>query len=153
MNTRQPKALLCGTLLATWIPVQGVQAQGFAIDWFTMDGGGGISTGGAYSLSGTIGQPDAGSLTAASFKVEGGFWAAAAIQTPGAPWLTITRAGAGVVVSWPRPATGFLLDSTTSLNPPVAWSQVSFPYHTNATDISVTVMAPIGNQFYRLRKP
>ena len=33
-----------------------------------------------------------------------------------------------------------------------AWSQVSFPYTTNATDISVNVPAPTGNKFYRLRK-
>ena len=35
-------------------------AQSYSIDWFTIDGGGGTSTGGVYSLSGTIGQPDAG---------------------------------------------------------------------------------------------
>ena len=35
-------------------------AQSYQIDWFTIDGGGGTSTGGVYSVSGTIGQPDAG---------------------------------------------------------------------------------------------
>jgi hypothetical protein len=34
-------------------------AQNFSIDWFTIDGGGGTSTGGLYSVIGTIGQPDA----------------------------------------------------------------------------------------------
>ena len=34
-------------------------AQQYSIDWSTIDGGGGTSTGGVYSLSGTIGQPDA----------------------------------------------------------------------------------------------
>jgi hypothetical protein len=29
------------------------------LDWFTIDGGGGTSTGGVYAVSGTIGQPDA----------------------------------------------------------------------------------------------
>ena len=37
-----------------------VRAQSYSIDWFTIDGGGGTSTGGVYSVSGTIGQPDAG---------------------------------------------------------------------------------------------
>ena len=32
-------------------------AQSYSIGWFTIDGGG-TSTGGVYSLSGTIGQPD-----------------------------------------------------------------------------------------------
>ena len=30
-------------------------AQSYSIDWFTIDGGGGTSTGGVYSVSGTIG--------------------------------------------------------------------------------------------------
>jgi len=34
-------------------------AQSYSIDWFTIDGGGGMSTGGVFSVSGTIGQPDA----------------------------------------------------------------------------------------------
>jgi hypothetical protein len=36
-----------------------VHAQSYSIDWSTIDGGGGTSTGGVYSLSGSIGQPDA----------------------------------------------------------------------------------------------
>src|SRR3989442_1215290 len=67
------------TLLAfaTHIP-----AQNFAIDWFTIDGGGGVSTGGVYSVSGTIGQPDAGVLSGGAYTVVGGFWGLFAIQTP-----------------------------------------------------------------------
>jgi hypothetical protein len=53
-------------------------------------------------------------------------------------------------VYWPWPATGFLLDQ--SLTVTGAWSQVAFPYATNATHISVTVPA-VGDRFYRLRKP
>src|SRR5437899_2475559 len=34
-------------------------AQSYSIDWFTIDGGGGTSTGGVYQVSGTVGQPDA----------------------------------------------------------------------------------------------
>jgi hypothetical protein len=33
-----------------------------------------------------------------------------------------------------------------------AWSQVAFPYTTNATDLSISVPAPTGNKFYRLRR-
>jgi len=52
-------------------------AQPFSIDWFTVDGGGGSSTGGAFTLSGTIGQSDAASnptLTGGTFELTGGFW-------------------------------------------------------------------------------
>lgn len=52
-------------------------AQPFAIDWYTIDGGGGTSSGGSFTLSGTIGQPDAGpTMSGGSFTLTGGFWAA-----------------------------------------------------------------------------
>lgn len=36
----------------------------FDLTWSTIDGGGGTSTGGAYTLNATIGQPDAGTTPA-----------------------------------------------------------------------------------------
>jgi hypothetical protein len=39
-----------------------------------VDGGGGTSTGGVFSLSGTIGQPDASSSSGGAYTVKGGFW-------------------------------------------------------------------------------
>ncbi len=132
-------------------------AQQYAIDWFTIDGGGGTSTGGVYSVSGTIGQPDAGRMTGASYALDGGFWGfVRTIQTPGAPLLSVERIGTSVRVFWPVPATDFVLDQTTALAASPAatiWTQVSFPYSTNATHISITVPAPMGTKFYRLRHP
>jgi len=52
----------------------------FSIDWFTFDGGGGTSTGGVYTVSGTIGQPDAGAMSGGSYSLAGGFWGGAAAQ-------------------------------------------------------------------------
>jgi hypothetical protein len=47
----------------------------YAIDWYTIDGGGMLnSTGGSYSLSGSIGQPDAGTLGGGGYTLNGGFW-------------------------------------------------------------------------------
>jgi hypothetical protein len=65
------------SLLAALLLCRGIQsatAQDFAIDWHTLDGGGGTSTGGAYSLSGTIGQPDAGAMSGGGYALVGGFW-------------------------------------------------------------------------------
>ena len=143
---------LVGTCAASAI------AQPYSIDWFKIAGGGGTSTGGNYSLSGTIGQHDAGGpMTNGPFSLVGGFWALPiAIQTPNAPLLSVEQlAGNSVRVYWPLPATGFVLDEATSLvSPPAtnAWSQVAFPYQTNAKHISITVPAA-ANRFYRLRKP
>src|SRR5438067_761347 len=51
--------------------------RGFDLSWNTIDGGGGTSsTGGQYSLGGTVGQPDAGSMSGGSYQLDGGFWAA-----------------------------------------------------------------------------
>jgi hypothetical protein len=46
----------------------------YKISWSTIDGGGGVSSGGPYELSGTIGQPDAGNLAGGQYEVLGGFW-------------------------------------------------------------------------------
>jgi len=47
----------------------------FEISRSTIDGGGVMnSTGGAFELSGTIGQPDAGLMTGGAFGLSGGFW-------------------------------------------------------------------------------
>lgn len=45
-----------------------------AIPWWTADGGGGTSSAGNYSLSGTIGQADAGAMTGGNYRLAGGFW-------------------------------------------------------------------------------
>jgi hypothetical protein len=74
----------------------------YSIDWSTIDGGGGTSTGGVYSVSGTLGQPDAGGpMTNGQYSVTGGFWSLIkVVQTPGAPLLSITHAGNPAIVSW-----------------------------------------------------
>ena len=52
-----------------------VMANDFEITRWTIDGGGVMrSTGGDLELSGTIGQPDAGSMTGGGFSLTGGFW-------------------------------------------------------------------------------
>jgi len=142
-------------ILALLMPLLAARAQ-YSIDWSSIDGGGGTSTGGVYSVSGTVGQPDAGTMNGGAYSLTGGFWGLiAAVQTPGAPALTITRTNGAVTVSWPNPSPGWVLDmSTTLVGSPPPWNQVSAAqYHTNATDISVTVSPPVGSAFYRLRKP
>ena len=51
---------------------------GYEIKWSTIDGGGAMdSTGGTFTLSGTIGQVDAQSppvMSGGAFEITGGFW-------------------------------------------------------------------------------
>jgi hypothetical protein len=63
--------------LLSWLPTPA--AAQFSIDWYTIDSGGGVSTGGGFELAGTIGQHDAGPANSGgSFQLTGGFWAVAA---------------------------------------------------------------------------
>jgi hypothetical protein len=131
-------------------------AQSYTVDWSTVDGGGGTSTGGVYSVSGTIGQPDAGRMSGGSFTVQGGFWAIIeAVQTPGAPLLSVRRTETNsVLVSWPLPADSWVLEQTPALGGgPASWTQISPPYQTNSTQSWIVVPMPTGNGFYRLHKP
>lgn len=125
-------------------------AQTFTIDWFTVDGGGGTSTGSVYSVSGTIGQPDAGGpMSGGQYSLIGGFWALPiAVPTTGAPTLTIVSAAPGqATISWSPNTPGFVLQETLNLSPSI-W--VNAP--SGATN-PVTVPATLPTKFYRLFKP
>lgn len=62
---------VCLLVLVCPAPVFG--AGPYQISWFTMDGGGGISSGGMYTLSSTIGQPDCGTSSNSGYELNGGF--------------------------------------------------------------------------------
>jgi hypothetical protein len=114
---------------------------------------GAASTGGAYSLHSAVGVTGAGAPAAGeTFSVQSSPWNVFVVETPGAPLLSVTRSNNAVVISWPRPADGFLLEETSSLEPPVSWSPTMQTYVTNTTTISVTVSLPVGNRFYHLKQ-
>ena len=119
----------------------------YAIDWFTIDGGGGTSSGGNYTLSGTIGQPDGGTLSGGSYILQGGFWPGLVVPSTGeAPTLFIKISGADIVISWAPGTPGFALEQADSLGAPV-WS--SGPVGNPTAPITPSGTA----KFYRLRKP
>jgi hypothetical protein len=136
--------ILLGTLFAL-----AASAQTYSVDWYKVSGGGGTSTNGQYSLSGTIGQHDAsGPMTGGSFSLTGGFWALYAVQTAGAPLLTITLSGNQAIVSWPPSATGWTLQTNNNLATGT-WGN----YLGAIVNNSVTNAPPTGNLFFRLAKP
>jgi hypothetical protein len=130
------------------------RAQNYSIDWYKVSGGGGGSTGSVFQVSGTIGQHDAGGpMTAGSYSLVGGFWSLTAIQTPGAPILSITTSGSSsATLHWLYTDIAFHLQQSASLDN-ANWVNV-----TNAVGIvngtnQVTISPAIGNQFYRLKFP
>ena len=125
-------------------------AQQYSIDWFTIDGGGGTSTGGIYSVSGAIGQADAGGpLTGGNYSLVGGFWALPiAVQNPNAPILQIEHSGLGQAkISWSPATLGFVLQQSDSLAP-ANWKNTP-----SGSANPVTVQATLSAKFYRLNKP
>lgn len=143
-------------LLAILLPAAGATAQtNYAILWWSVDGGGGDSGGGQYAVRGTLGQPEAGTISGGSFTLTGGFWSLiSAVQTPGAPYLSVTRSNAVVVVAWPQSAEGWSLTYRTVLAGGTNnWTPIPPPYQTNATHYYVVEPNPAGNRFYRLQQP
>lgn len=127
-------------------------AQSYSIPWHTIDSGGGTSTGGVYTVSGTIGQPDAGQMSGGNFSLIGGFWSLLSIQTPNAPRLTISFTSANTaIISWPFPSTGFALQQNPGLNP-AHWTAPPESVANDGTNLFILVNPPAGNRYYRLLK-
>ena len=127
-------------------------AQTYELDWFTIDGGGGISEGGPFSVAGVIGQPEAGSSSAGEFAVEGGFWGAETMEEPiEAPRLSIVRGAGAVLIAWPL-SPNFQLERTFDLRSPARWEAVSAPATTNNGIVSITVPFSGKAEFFRLRR-
>jgi hypothetical protein len=149
MNAQINVAALLLTLVAAMV----APAQSYTLDWSTIDGGGGSSTSGVYSVSGTIGQSDVGQMSGGKFSVDGGFWGVIAIvPTPGAPSLTIARATTNsIVISWPSPSNGWTLQQNGNVNS-ADWTDVLRAPADDWTNKSVTVLPTLNNVFYRLRK-
>jgi len=78
-GTRISSAIVASAIALTYGAWAASGADDFMISRSTIDGGGTMnSTGGNFELSGTIGQPDAGSMSGGSFTLTGGFWFALA---------------------------------------------------------------------------
>lgn len=69
-------ALLCA-LLVTALRAEPPSGGDYVINSSTIDNGGGVSAGGDFVLSGTIGQPEANvqASNGSSYQLTGGFWA------------------------------------------------------------------------------
>ena len=128
-------------------------AQQYSIDWYKVAGGGGTSTGGVYSVSGTIGQHDAGGpMTGGNYSLTGGFWALiSVVQTPGAPTLYIAHSGNTVTVSW-QAVSGWSLQQNGNLANAGGWSVNGSWTTSNGTNY-LNLTSPTGNLLFRLSKP
>lgn len=148
------RSRLFGIFAGVSFSVTSICAQNYLIDSYTIDGGGGNSSGGIYQLSGTVGQPDAGAkLTGGNYSLTGGFWSMlVAVQTEGAPLLKVQLSGANTVaVFWTASSTGYVLQQNSNLNT-TNWVNVVQTPSNDGTNKTVLIPSPTGNMFYRLKK-
>ena len=87
----------------------------YELSWYTIDGGGGRSTGGPYTLTGTIGQSDAGYSRGGNFELLGGFW-------PGGPLCFVEFEDfAKFAEQWWLKGTGLPADLYEDLDNQINW--------------------------------
>ncbi len=131
-----------------------VHSQSYAINWYKIAGGGGTSTGGVYSVNGTIGQCDAGGpMTAGSYSLTGGFWSLiSVVQTPGAPLLkvSINPQLQTVTISWPSSSGSFALQANGNLATS-NWINYGGTVNNAGGTNSITVSPLAGSLFFRLK--
>ena len=127
--------------------------QSYSIDWSKISGGGGASTGGVYSVSGTIGQHDAAAaMSGGNYSLTGGFWSIiTVVQTTGAPMLTLTHSGNNVSISWPSSSQGWTLQQCSDLAAG-SWDACGITVSNDGKNCCVTISPPAGNLFFRLVK-
>jgi len=128
-------------------------AQPYSIDWSKVAGGGGTSSNSQYTVSGTIGQHDAGGpMTGGNYSLTGGFWALiSVVQSPGAPSLYINHTGNTVTVYW-QAVSGWTLYQNGSLANTSGWALNTSWTNSNGTN-SLSLPSPTGNLFFRLSHP
>ena len=138
--------------LATGLAAHAQSGGVFAVTRSSFSSGG-TSAGGVFAVTGTIGQPDAGRLSGGAFTLRGGYGGVVgAVQTPGAPRLSIALDQRTVTVSWTARPRAFVLEQAPDpAAMPSLWTSVTLPYVTNATTINVVEPVPLSNRFYRLR--
>jgi hypothetical protein len=109
-----------------------------------------MSTGGVYSVTGTIGQHDSGGpMIGGNYSLTGGFWSLiSVVQTPGAPSLAISHSGTAVTVYW-QSVSGWSLQQNSSATAPAGWSASGGVTTASGTNY-LNLASPTGKLFFRL---
>lgn len=113
-------------------------------------GGGGVSRGGDFTLSGGPVTSSVGASSGGAFRLAGGLIGVYVVESPGAPTIRVVYTSDGQAeLSWPAEAIGFQLEHTSGLGPAAVWQPVS-PAPTGSA-----FLTPFNQpaRFFRLRQP
>lgn len=140
-------------LIVTLLSMAGVANAQTSLTSFATDSGGGLSEGGGYSLSSSIGQSVGGKQRSEHYSISSGFWGfVVAVGGDDAPALRIIPAARGVILAWPADAAGFQLQQTRSLLQP-QWADVTEAPHIVGKELQVILPWEENNRFFRLERP
>jgi hypothetical protein len=125
----------------------------YQITQWTIDSGGGQSSGGGHVLTGSIGHSAGGTATSATYRLLSGYYGIVALApAEGGPRLRIGTTAREVILAWPATAKDFQLQVAPSLTQP-AWSDVREAAQLVGEEYQVRVPWQSGDRFFRLRKP
>ena len=143
----RPRAWALAIGLATGFRVL-AQTSGLTIAPASIDGGGGLSSAGTYTLAGTAGQPDAGTLSGGKYALEGGLWPGllTRVVIPDGPTLQIVSSESVVTISWTPAIAGFVLQEADA--PEGTWRTAP-----SGSQNPVTLPAAAEVRFLRLIRP
>ena len=129
------------------LAMSAAHAQEFSATWFSVDGGGGLSVGGAYAVFDTVGQPDAAAPSSGGgYTLTAGFVPGLSVQST-APLLSIAAISQGqVTLAWEGMGVDYVLQQAATLDPG-GWTDIP------AGGISPVVLTALeSGKFYRLRR-
>jgi uncharacterized repeat protein (TIGR01451 family) len=156
-----------GPATATGVVLTDTLPNGFALGAVTVSQGGFSTVAGSVTAnlgtlvagatatitisgSGSVNMTNALSVSAAQADANLANNSTTLVTLVVAPSLSIRHVGANIVISWPAPSTGYVLESSTSVLGP--WAAVGAGITVVNGENQVTVPAT-GTAFYRLRKP
>lgn len=127
----------------------------YTLDWYSIHGGGGISSNSQFSITGILGRPDAGgAMTGGNYTLTGGAASLIAlVQTPGAPRLALEVLGPNTLkILWPSSEPGWVLQRNTNLASATNWINAGLTEFVDGTNRHVTVSPDDTRLFFRLMK-
>lgn len=148
-----PRPVRFGVLCLTLLALNFGHAQDYQIHTSSFTGGG-SSAGGGFHLTGNFEWTPASQLGGGGYSLQSGFLAGVIVQqTPGGPRITITHVGTDIVLTWTTSEAGWVLESSAAVAAPTAaWGTTSESVEQTDDTRTVTLTAPTGIRFYRLKK-
>jgi hypothetical protein len=131
-------------------------AHDFEMDWYAVAAGGGEGSGGDFTVSATLEQPEAGDMAGGDFTLTSGFWSIVpATEPPPAFSLSVSLNQGNLVISWPETgSSGFLLEESFALAASgTAWNPVNVASLSSNGTKAVRLPLTAGSRFYRLHRP